>query len=347
MHLGLNGLASSAAVAVGVLILASPTPMAGQTAGTAAVATPDQTLPRLPNGRPDLQGYWTNATFTPLERPAELGMKEFFTEEEAAAYEAQRRLRENSQPKDDLHYDNVIWQGDNPGKNVSNGRTSLIFDPPDGRIPPLTENGRKLAAERREAARRREAAESVQSRNLAERCITWGNDGPPMLGSTYNANLQIVQTDQALVISHEMIHAMRIVPLDGRPHLAPGIRQRGGDSRGRWEGDTLVVDSTNFTDETNFRGAPANARQDIFSSRDLRVVERFTAIDANTIAYRFTVEDPSVWTRPWSGELFFRRNEGPILEYTCHEGNYGLTNILAGARAAEQAAAEATKKDSK
>ena len=337
-----------APVAAGLgLLMAAPAPITGQGAGAVASGTRTPTLPRLANGRPDLQGYWTNTTYTPLERSPELGEKEFFTEAEAAAYEQQRRLRENSQAKDDLHYDNVIWQGDNKGKGVSNRRTSLIFDPPDGRVPPLTENGQKLAAARREAARRREAAESVESRNLAERCITWGADGPPMLGSTYNANLQILQTDESVVILHEMIHGVRIIPLDGRPHMPPNIRQLAGDSRGRWEGDTLVVDSRNFTDQTNFRGAPAISRQDIFSSRDLHVIERFTAADADTIVYRFTVEDPSVWTKPWSGELFLRRIEGPIIEYACHEGNYGLTNILAGARVAEKAAAEAAKKSSK
>ena len=344
MRLRLYALACPVAAGLGLLIVAPPAPVTGQVAGPAENRATRPALPRLPEGHPDLQGYWTNATFTPLERAPELAGKEFFTEAEAEAYEKQRRVRENSQAADDLHYDNVIWQGQNPGKGVSNRRTSLIFDPPDGRIPPLTENGRKLAAARREAARRREAAASVESRNLAERCITWGVDGPPMLGSTYNANLQIVQTGQAVVIHHEMIHGVRVIPLDGRPHIPSSIRQLGGDSRGRWEGDTLIVDSTNFTDETNFRGAPANARQDIFSSRDLHVTERFTAAGADTIIYRFTVEDRSVWTKPWSGELTLRRIEGPILEYACHEGNYGLTNILAGARVAERAAAEAATK---
>jgi len=346
MRLRLYALIGPIAAGLGLLV-AVPAPVSGQTTAAAASAVKPPTLPRLPDGRPDLQGYWTNTTFTPLERPPELGDKEFFTEEEAAAFEEQRRIRENSQAKDDLHYDNVIWQGANEGKGVSNRRTSVIFDPPNGRVPPLTENGQKLAAARREAARRREAAESVETRNLAERCITWGADGPPMLGSTYNANLQILQTTESVVILHEMIHGVRLVPMDGRPHIPPDIRQLTGDSRGRWEGNTLVVDSSNFTDQTNFRGAPANSRQDIFSSRDLHVIERFTATDADTIVYRFTVEDPSVWTRPWSGELLLRRIEGPIIEYACHEGNYGLVNILAGARVSEKAAAEAAKKSSK
>jgi hypothetical protein len=294
------------------------------------------TAVRTPEGHPDLQGFWTNSTVTPLERPVELANKEFFTEEEAAAFEKERVLRENAQAKTDIHYDNVLWQSEKYSKAVSNRRTSLIFDPPDGRVPPLTAAGQKRAGELKEVARRREIAASAQDRNLAERCINWGAEGPPMLGSTYNANLQIMQNATSVVILNEMIHNARIVPTNGRPHLDASVRQLGGDSVGRWEGDTLIVDSTNFTDETNFRGPPSSARQDIFSSHDLHVVERFTPVDRDTILYRFTVEDPSTWTKPWSGEMVMRRMEGPIYEYACHEGNWGLANILAGARAAEK-----------
>ena len=185
-------------------------------------------------------------------------------------------------------------------------------------------------------ARDREAAVSAESRSLGERCITWGADGPPMLGSTYNANFQILQSGSSVVILTEMIHSVRTILLDGRPHLAASIHQLAGDSRGHWEGDTLVVDSTNFTDQTNFRGPPATARQDIFSSPQLHVVERFTRINDDTIVYRFTVDDPGTWTKPWSGETIMRKTNGPIFEYACHEGNYGLVDILAGARAAEK-----------
>ena len=211
----------------------------------------------------------------------------------------------------------------------------MVFDPPDGNLPRLTAAGQKRALAEKEAARRRDAAESAQDRSLAERCITWGNEGPPMLGSTYNANLQFVQTPGGVAIRHEIGHTVRFIPTDGRPHLVADVRQMGGDSRGHWEGDTLVVDTTNFTDRSNFRGPPATARQDIFASQDLHVVERFTLTDNNTITYRFTVEDPSTWTKPWSGEMVMRRIEGPIFEYACHEGNYGLANILAAARAKE------------
>jgi hypothetical protein len=308
-------------------------PLIGQTARVVK----NRVQARTPDGQPDLQGYWTNASFTPLERPKELAGKEFFTEAEAAAFDKERLLRENSQAKNDIHYDNALWQTENWGR-VPSRRTSVIFDPPDGRIPPLTAAGEKAAAALAETLRRRAAAESAESRSLAERCISWGNEGPPMLGSTYNANLQILQSPGLVTISHEIIHGVRMIPLDGRPHLPPGLRQLGGDSRGHWEGDTLVVDTTNFNDQTNFRGPPAIARQDIFSSRDLHVIERFQRMDADTIVYRFTVDDPTTWIKPWSGELLMKRIPGPIYEYACHEGNYGLANILTGARAAEQQA---------
>ena len=292
--------------------------------------------PRTADGHPELEGYWTNATLIPLERPVELGTKEFYTEAEATAIEKQRVARENSQAKTDIHYDNAIWQQENFSK-VASRRTSIIYDPPDGRVPALTDNGKERAKAEAEGQRRREAAESAQSRSLGERCISWGNEGPPMLGSTYSANMQIVQTPAAVAIRHEIMHGNRIIPTDGTPHLAAEVRQLAGDSRGHWEGETLVVDTTNFTDETNFRGPPGTARQDIFSSRNLHVVERFTRTEPDTIVYRFTLEDPTIWTRPWSGEMLLRRIDGPIFEYACHEGNYGLANILSAARAKEKA----------
>ena len=285
------------------------------------------TVPRTPHGHPDLQGYWTNDTFTPLERPPELAGKEFFTAEEAAAYLQLRLDQFLGQPTDVIHYDDAIWQGENYDKQP-NPRTSLIFDPPDGRIPPLTPE-----AERRAPAAR--TTDSVESRSLAERCIAWGNVGPPMVPPSYNANLQILQTRDHVVIRHEMIHENRIIPLDERPHVEGNPRLLAGDSRGYWEGDTLVAKTTNFTDKTNFRGAPRNTRQDIFVSDTLRVVERFTLVDSDTIHYQFTVKDPSTWIGPWSGEVPIRRFGGPLFEYACHEGNYGLPNILRGARVNE------------
>jgi hypothetical protein len=291
--------------------------------------------PRTSDGQPDLQGYWTNDTFTPLERPRELAGKEVFTEQEAAAYLKTRLDEFLAQPKDDVHYDDAIWQGETYVKQP-NRRTSLIVDPSDGRIPPLTLEGRQRQAARAEARRSSGAADSAQQRSLAERCISWGNVGPPMLPPSYNANLQILQTRDYVIIRHEMIHEDRVIPLDGRPHLAAAIRLLAGDSRGRWEGHTLIVDTTNFTDKTNFRGAPRNTRQDIFAGEALHVVERFTRVDADTILYQFTVEDPETWIRPWSGEMPMRRFDGPMFEYACHEGNYGLPNILLGARFEEK-----------
>jgi hypothetical protein len=280
---------------------------------------------------PDLHGYWTNATFTPLERPQELAGKEFFTEAEAAAELKKRLDRYRAQPKNDVHYDDVTWQ-DETYDHEPNLRTSLIIVPPNGRVPPLTaEAAKRLAA--RAGLQEASQSDGPESRSLAERCISWGNVGPPMMPPTYNANLQILQTGKYVVIFHEMIHDARIIPLDGRPHLPPGVRKLAGDSVGHWEGETLVVDTTNFTGKTNFRGAPRSTRQDILASDALHVVERFTRIDPNHIRYQFTVEDPATWTSKWSGEVPLRQFDGPLFEYACHEGNYGLPNILRGARA--------------
>ena len=321
--------------AFAIVLLAGPTP-AAEPAAKDAKAAKSWTLPRTSDGQPDLQGYWTNGTYIPLERPKELGAKEFYTEAEAVAFEKKRLAEEHSQAANDIHYDNVIWQGDKYSKGSPSLRTSIVFDPPDGQLPPLSPEGQKHAAELAIVARDRANAVSAESRTLGERCITWGSDGPPMLGSTYNANFQILQTKNSVVILTEMIHAVRTIYLDGRPRLPATIHQLAGDSRGHWEGDTLVVDSTNFNNETNFRGPPATARQDIFSSPQLHVTERFTRVNDDTIVYRFTVDDPGTWTRPWSGETLMRKTRGPIFEYACHEGNYDLVDILAGARAAEK-----------
>jgi hypothetical protein len=294
------------------------------------------TLAHLGDGQPDFQGYWTNATYTPLERDPQLGTKEFFTPEEAAAYAKKREQVENSQSKDDIHYDNVIWQNENYAKVVSRNRTSLVFDPADGRIPELTPAARAIVASRAEYARTHGPSDEAASRSLGERCISWGNEGPPMLGSTYQANLQIVQTRSNFVIRHEIMHGVRIIPIDGSPHVAKNIHLLFGDSRGRWDGDTLVVDTTNYSDRTPFRGPPATTRQDIFTGRNLHVTERFTRTDADTIVYRFTVDDPGTFVRPWSGEMLMRKMEGPLFEYACHEGNYGLANILSAARVEER-----------
>ena len=287
--------------------------------------------------RSDLQGIWTNATLTPLERPPELAGKEFFTQAEAAEYEKQGRERNNADRRDSnadadlaVGYNAVWW--DRGTHVVSTRRTSLIVDPPDGRIPPLTPNAQKKAAARAEA-RRLHPADGPENGSLADRCIVRGTAGPPMLPAGYNNNYQILQTPEHVVILIEMIHDARIISLDGRPHLGKKIQQWLGDSRGRWEGKTLVVDTTNFTDKTNFRG----------SGENLRVVERFTRVDEGTLLYQFTVDDPQSFARPWSAEIPMKKVEGPLFEYACHEGNLSMENILSIARDEEKAAEEAAR----
>jgi hypothetical protein len=285
-------------------------------------------VPRLPDGHPDLQGIWTNGTITPLERPRELADKPFFTPAEAAEYEKQARERNNGDRRDgnseaDLAtgYNDFWW--DRGTKVVSTLRTSLIVDPPDGRIPALTADAQKRAAARAEA-RRLHPADGPEDLSLADRCIA--RPGPPMLPAGYNNNHQIVQTPEHVVILSEMMHDARIIPVSDRPHLPPNVRQLFGNPVGHWEGDTLVVESSNFTDRTNFRGAGEN----------MRLIERFTVTDKDTLLYRFTVDDPQSFVRPWSGEIPMKRVPGPIFEYACHEGNYSLVNTLSATRAAER-----------
>ena len=308
----------------------------GQTA-PAARPRAAQLLPRMPDGHPDLQGYWTNDSYTPLERPAEFANKATFTPQEADAFVRTRLDRLENQSRTDVHYDDAIWQKENYTKEA-NLRTSLITSPADGKLPPLTEEAKRRQTAEAAGRQGRGPSDSVQDRSLGERCITWGNVGPPMLPPTYYANFQILQTADYVLINHELMHEMRMIPLDGRPHPSPGVQLLYGDARGHWEGDTLVVDTTNFTDKTPFRGSPSNTRQDIRSSTRLHVVERLTRVDADTIKYEFTVEDPGMWVSPWSGEVPVRKFEGPIYEYACHEGNYGLPNILRAARVAERQA---------
>jgi hypothetical protein len=298
---------------------------------------------RAPDAQPDLEGYWTNDTYTPFERPAELAGKELFTDEEAAAFFKARDDRLLAQSKDDIHYDDAIWQAENYDK-VLNRRTSIIVDPRDGKLPPLTASGQSRVGHQKATQRATESATSARGRSLGERCISWGNVGPPMLPPTYNANMQILQTPDLVTIRHEMMHDVRTIYLDGRPHPGPGVQWLAGHSVGRWEGQTLVVDTTNFTEATNFRGSPQNTRQDIFATERMHVIERFTRTGENTIHYAFTVEDPDTWIAPWSGEMEIHRQDGPIYEYACHEGNYGLANILSAARMAEQSEQDAARR---
>ena len=280
--------------------------------------------PRTADGKPDMQGYWTNATYTPVERPAEFKDREFFTVAEAADYAKRAQDRFLSQPDDDPHYDNSIWMVEKGLKGVSSLRTSIVTEP-DGRIPPVNAEGRKRAEERAAARKKVDVMASAQNRGISERCIYWNHEGPPLMPTGYNSNLQIYQSPGEFVVIPEMMPAARVVPLDGRAHVRTSIRTLHGDSRGRWDGDTMVIETTNFTDRTAFRG----------SSEHLKVTERFTFVDANTIRYQFTVEDPHTWDRPWSGEYPITRIKEPIYEYACHEGNYGMPNILRSQRNVE------------
>jgi hypothetical protein len=315
-------------------------PAAAQ-AGSAAAAKV-YTPARTPDGQPDLQGFWTNSTYTPLERPNGV-TKEFYTEQEAADAERRAAERETEQTEPgtiaDVHYDFSQFGLDrNQSRFSRNLRTSLIVDPRDGKIPSLSPEGEKRAAENAEAAKRKGGRwDSAQSNDLDDRCLIMLGSGPPMLPTGYNSNYQIVQTPGYVMILVEMIHDVRIIPLDGRPHVSHSIRQWMGDSRGHWEGDTLVVETTNFNGKNPLRG----------SSENMRVTERFTRMADDTILYKFTIDDASTWVRPWSAEIPMKKTVGPIFEHACHEGNYGLYNTLVGARAEEKAAAEAAKKGSK
>ena len=319
------------------VLLVSSVYLSGQAPGAAGArasrtsAAAATAIPRTPDGKPDMQGYWTNQTFTPLERPAQFKDKAFFTPEEAAAWAKRGIDNIVDQPRGaevtrdaEIHYDDAIWMLEGYAKGAML-RTSIITDPADGRIPPMNEEGQKRAQQR--AAERKQIGQfdSAQARSLSERCIYWAHEGPPLLPTGYNSNLQIVQAPGTFVVTPEMMPVARIIPYDGRPAIGKAIRAYRGDSRGHWEGDTFVAVTTNYSDKTNWRGA----------SVDLKVTERFTLVNPNTIRYQFTVEDPSTWTRPWSGEYEMTRIDGPLFEYACHEGNYGIATILRGARLAE------------
>ena len=283
-------------------------------------------IPRTADGHPDLQGTWDNATVTPLERPKEFAEQPYFTEAEAAEFVAHgldrfiaARGEEELKVNGEI---NGIWSG--PARVGPSLRTSIVIDPPDGRLPALTpETQARITA--RLAERREHPFDNPEDLTLGERCLMWGA-GPPMMPVPQNSNLQIVQTREHVVFETEMVHEARIVPLDGRPHLPAAIRQLTGDSRGHWERDTLVVETTNFTAKTELRGTTA----------ERHVVERFTMTNADTIQYRFTVDDPAAFARPWTGEVYLVRAVDRIFEYACHEANYSMELILRGARAQEK-----------
>ena len=318
-----------------------------------AIPAAAQTVPRTPGGQPDIQGIWDFRTITPLERPAALADKEFLTAEEAANLEQETVERNERLLQRDAQRTEVtasVDQGEDgapgfynnfwlDGGTTSTGRTSLIIDPPNGRIPPLTAEAQR-AVDARRAYLRDHPADSWLDRNTSDRCIVGFNAGPPITPLGYNQNVQVFQTPDRVVLVTEMVHTPRVVPLDGRPALNSNVRQWSGDSRGHWEGDTLVVETENFKDERRWiplGSAPAGTG----SSANMTLVERFTRVDVDTLEYTFTVTDPETWTSPWTASQPMRRTDMPMFEYACHEGNYSMEGILAGARAEEKAAAEA------
>ena len=312
-----------------------------------------EVVPRTPWGHPDLQGTYTNKTITPLQRPAELADRAELTAEEVANLErevvdrnaellARPARRTEATASVDVGEDgapgfyNNFWLDRGV---TSTGRTSIIVDPSDGRLPPLTPAAQRDEDARRAARSLRGPADTWTDMDLNDRCMLW-SVGPPMLPTGYNNNYMILQTPDTVAIQVEMIHDTRIIPLDGRPRLGSPIPQWLGEMRGHWEGDTLVVETRNIArseegssfgnDVVRIRAANGGRTE------SLRVVERFTRVDAETLRYEFTVEDPTRWTRPWSGELPLRRTDGSLFEYACHEGNYSIVNMLSGARAEER-----------
>jgi hypothetical protein len=331
------GLAAGLAAVALTVTAAGNEAQAGAPAGKAGKSAAFKT----PWGDPDLQGTWTNTTTTPLERPAEMAGKATLTPEEQVAFDAAARKAIDAKPvQGDTGAYNSFWM--DAGK--SSRRTSLIVDPPDGKLPALTAAAQKRADEI-EAVRRR-PMETWLDVNAYDRCITRGLPGAMMPGF-YNHNYQILQTPNYVAILVEMIHEARIIPIDGRPHLGPRVKQWLGDSRGRWEGQTLVVETTDFNDKINEvtgnamrfpNGEPIGGRyHGVFATPTMTLTERFTRVDADTIDYQFTVSDPQTFTRPWTAMAPMARLNVPVYEYACHEGNHAIPNMLTGARAHEKA----------
>jgi len=329
---------TASAVALAAALVLSPFTSAAQSNGKVQ-SKGKWTAPKTADGVPDLQGIWTNITITPLERPREMAEKAFFTPEEARAYENRfvdqnNADKRSSKPLQDVGTAyNAFWY-DRGTRVVPSLRTSLIVDPPDGRVPPLTADGERRQAARAAQRQLQGPADGPESRSLPERCLVWPTAGPPMMPSFYNNNYQIVQGPGYVAILVEMIHDVRIIPTDNRPHLPAGVEQWLGDSRGHWEGNTLVVETTNFSPKSTFRGA----------TEKMKLTERFTRVSPDQIDYQYTVDDPATFTKPWRAEVPMLRYKDSIYEYACHEGNYAMTDMLAGARLEEKKAAEAAGK---
>jgi hypothetical protein len=315
-------------------------PLSGQVRTKAT----DWTQPRTPDGQPDLQGVWNNSTLTHLQRPQEFANKQFLSEQETAALEKVLAKRSDYDREDApaqqggvIAYNYLFLDsGTQLARLDGRGLTSMIIDPADGRIPPLTPDAAKREAARREARSKRGPADSWTDRDLAERCLT---RGAPKLPGGYNNNLQIVQTHDAVMMMGEMLHEVRVIHLDGRPHLPSNVRLWQGDSIGHWEGDTLVVDTTNYRDDVRFASfnccGPAG--------EGLHIVERYRRVNENTIDFRYTVDDPSTYTKSWTAAVPMTKMNEPLFEYACHEGNYAMEDILKGARAEEKTAADAAR----
>jgi hypothetical protein len=331
--------------AVTAVISLTGASMAGQApaAGTQSKAPATAfTVSHTPDGQPDLQGVWSFGVGIPLERPGKFGEKGAVDEETGEAVELQKVAVERNVGKDSREGQgteadvarayNAFWW--DYGTKVYGNRTSLVVDPADGRIPALTADGQKRADMRAEARRRN--AWGPEDRSVGERCMLGFNSGPPMDSRAYNNNMQLVQGPGYVAILNEMVHNVRIIPLDGRPHLSGDFKQWVGDSRGRWEGNTLVVDTVNFYNETSLAG----------SSPNMHLIERFTRVAPDVLLYRYTVEDPTTWTKPWTAEIPMARTQGEMYEYACHEGNYGMFGIMAGARSMDKESADAAKKGS-
>jgi hypothetical protein len=337
--MGRRSLVSLAAlVAVVVMALLAQTPAAGQTQASVAKASPaakTSTPPRTADGKPDLQGIWTNNTLTPFERPKGLGTKEFYTDQELA--DLTKRVREG-RPGEDVEgaalgaanpqavrYDLELYGFDRTKLRYTSKRTSLVVGP-EGVVPPMLPQARERNAARA-AKNKGHEFDGPENRPLSERCIMMGQEAIPMVPGANEGNLlQIVQGPGYVTLLHEIDHSTRVIPTDGRPHLPQNIRLWQGDSVGHWEGNTLVVDTTNFTNLTAFRG----------SSENLHLVERFTRAADDTLIYQFTVEDPTTWAKPWTAEVPWTKTTGPVYEYACHEGNTMIATILRGARVEDE-----------
>jgi hypothetical protein len=328
------------AVVLAALLAAAPANGQAQSSATKAPAGKATTPPRTPDGKPDLQGIWTDNTLTPLERPKGLGAKEFYTDEEIAELTKRARTGNVGEEGDlgaarqqAVRYDLELYGFDPSKLRFSpNKRTSLIVGP-EGVLPPMLPQARERNAERA-AKEKGHEFDSYAHRPLSERCILMNQERIPMTPGANEGNLlQIVQGPGYVTFLHEIDHSTRVIPTDGRPHVPQSMRLWQGDSVGHWEGNTLVVDTTNFTNLTAYRG----------SSEKLHLVERFTRTADNMMTYQFTVEDPATWAKPWTAEVVWTKSKGPVYEWACHEGNTMISTILNGARVAEQEAAKKAK----